>query len=365
MEYKYHCQPQAKDYARQVIPVPLNYPLRDSLPVDYRTHFEKLCELMRNMYLDMEERPEAYGLKLLDISSTDPYLIRASKNSIHRLFDTLYRLFICGSVSDNKLTVSKADFTKLKKKDTDELPVLVTKYELILSRLVDFGFVISDFSGKQFGKNIESFDVEYPDYPDIIGTLKTYCECWHEIKTDLSRVKIWPEEFHHHSYSFDYKITSDLDKVPVQQWISDESKYYGYPDEIGDFYVAFYEYSLKYKGVKFNGDYNYKSKRIARDLQKGLGKCSLSLILRNMDKYITELEAMPDSIKQPFTKSNCNHCGFQGSTLEYCKFRRNWTLDGVSHEACAFFGFQFNDFDPARIPDYWRLLELDYDLKKE
>ena len=135
-------------------------------------------------------------------------------------------------------------------------------------------------------------------------------------------------------------------------------------DEINDFYIAFYEYSQKYKGVTFNGDYNYKSKRIARSLQQGLGKCSLSLIIKNIDNYIDEIKTMADGIKEPFTRSSCNHCSFQGATDEYCKFRRNWTLDNIPHDACAFYGFQFNDFDIARVPDYWRLLELDYDLKK-
>ena len=84
-----------------------------------------------------------------------------------------------------------------------------------------------------------------------------------------------------------------------------------------------------------------------------------------MDKYINEIEVMPDGIKEPFTRSSCNHCNFQGATDEYCKFRRNWTLDNTPHDACAFYGFQFNDFDLARVPDYWRLLELEYRLKTE
>jgi len=85
----------------------------------------------------------------------------------------------------------------------------------------------------------------------------------------------------------------------------------------------------------------------------------------NMDSYIAEIEAMPESVKKPFTKNSCNHCNFQGATNEYCKFRKNWTLDGITHDACVFYGFQFDDLDLVFVPVYWRLLELEYGLKRE
>ena len=56
---------------------------------------------------------------------------------------------------------------------------------------------------------------------------------------------------------------------------------------------------------------------------------------------------------------------FRSVADDSCNFRRNWTLDGVSHDACAFHGFQFDDLDLTFVPDYWRLLELEYGLKTE
>jgi len=364
MEYKYHCQYQAEAFANAIIPVPENYPLKNGLPEDFRTHFVKLCEIARNIYNDMAKQPESYGIMLIDIKSKDHHLIRKAQNTIHRFVDTLSRLAACGELQNHQLIVSVPAFKEAIKKSQSMVSGPVPKYELILSRLVDFGFVISDFDGKPFGKTLESFTVEYPDMPEIIDTIKIYCDNWVTIKADRSSVKIWEGEFHHHYFRFDYKITAELDKIPVRQWIADESKYNGYSDKINDFYIAFYEYSLQYKGVTFNGDYNYKSKRIARDLHRGLGISSLSLILKNVNNYITEIEKMPDSIKKQFAKSSCNHCSFQGATEEYCKFRRNWVLDNIPHDACAFYGFQFDDFDLALVPHYWRLLELDYELKK-
>ena len=147
----------------------------------------------------------------------------------------------------------------------------VPKYELIFSRLVDFGFVISGFEGKPFGKKVESFTVEYPDHPKMTNTIKTYFDCWEALKADHSAVKIWDGGFHHHYYRFDYKVTADHDALTLRQWVNDEADYFRYSPEQKTFSIAFYEYSLRYKDVNFDGDYKYKSKRIARMYQAGFG----------------------------------------------------------------------------------------------
>ena len=71
MEYRYHIQPQAERFARAVVPVPPDYPLREGLPADFRVRLSRLCELVREMYFDMARRPESYGLKCIDISVGD------------------------------------------------------------------------------------------------------------------------------------------------------------------------------------------------------------------------------------------------------------------------------------------------------
>jgi len=372
MEYRYHIQPQAQSLACSVIPVPQDYPLREGLTGDFPKHFAKLCELVREMYLDMAERPESYGLKLIDIAATDRNAIRAANHTLHRLFDTLLRLCQCGVLENHLLTVSAERFKAACKKGQGAGSNPIPKYELILSRLTDFGFFFSDFTGKPFAKTVETFTVEYPDSPEIIDTVKTYCDC-----RDISRInaaKVGGNNFNQNFYSCDYKLTADWDKLPAQQWISDEVRSKGCDESITDFYVAFYEYSLKYPEIVFDGEYKYKKKRIARGLfhqrfgkvSPWIKKDSLSLLLKNMDSYIIEIEALPDSVKEPFTKNSCNHCvsKIYGVADDSCNFRRNWTLGGIKHEACAFYGFRFSDFDLARVPDYWRLLELEYKLKK-
>ena len=166
----------------------------------------------------------------------------------------------------------------------------IPKYELILSRLADFGFLISDFSGKPFDKAVEIFSIDYPDNPTMIDTIKIYCDCRDENKNKAAKGS--GNNFHHNFYISDYKLTADWSALPNQQWIRDEIRSKGYNEHIADFYVAFYEYSLKYPEVAFDGEYKYKKKRIARGLFEGLGQENLSLILKNMDSYIIEIESI-------------------------------------------------------------------------
>lgn len=234
---------------------------------------------------------------------------------------------------------------------------------------MDFGFVISDFQGKPFDKKVEAFTVEYPEYPKMIDAVKSYCECWEALKLNKNTFKIDPEERHHHFYRFDYKITADRAKIPMLQWVSDEADYQGYTKTEKMFSVKFYEHSLGYKDVKFGGDYTFKSKRIARMcthsyIAMGNSEFRLHLRLKGMDKYMEEINVLPQSIKKFMEKDSCNHCNFQSATSEHCKFRVHWTFEGQPHEGCAHGCFYFDDLDVALVEDYWRLLELEYNLKK-
>ena len=370
MVYTYHCQRQAESFARSIIPVPDDYPLRNGLPEDYRSRFKALCDLARGAYTDMAKRPEAYGLMLLDIAEVDHNLARDSYRTLHRFVDTLNALCINGEAAGHILTVDVAGF----KKTVAKTPT-VPKYNLILSRLIDLGFAISNFNGNAIDKKAVSFTVEYPGNPALIDTLKTYCDSWSELdrfrnNRDLPRndmIKLNPQEFHHHFYRLDYKITADLARIPVITWVKEEANYLGYDDGLKRFNEAFYLESLNYGGIKFDGEYHYKGKRVARITSSGytaMGEPNfiLSIKLKNMDRYTGVVEALPDSVKAPFTKDSCANCGFQGATSEYCKFRLKWSLDGAAHTGCAFWCFSFTNFDVALAPLYWRLVALEYGL---
>ena len=369
MEFKYHCQHQAESFARAILCVPKDYPLREGLEKDFRPRFARLCELAKSIYLDMAKQPENYGLMLVDIESRDHNIARDSYRTIHRLADTLSRLVQCGEVKKHQLVVQAEAFKREIKKGQGAVSGAVPKYELILSRLVDFGFSVSGFDGKPFGKNIETFTVEYPGFPEMIDTIATYCECWDKLKKNRTVIKYSPNEFHHRFYRFDYKMTSDLDAIPMRQWVSDDADYNGFSPELKAFSLAFYDGSLQYKNLKFDGEYYFRTKRIARITNSGysalgIPKFRLSVKLPGVNRYMDVVAAMPGTIQEPFKKDHCRNCGFQGATSEYCKFRLRWTYNNTPHKGCAYVCFNFSDFNSALVPDYWRLLELEYGLKK-
>jgi hypothetical protein len=372
MEYKYHCQSQAESFAKTIIPVPENYPLRDGLPGDFPEHFAALCEVAKSVYLDMAKQPESYGLMLVDAASKDTNLIRNGFYTIHRFVDTLNVLCLAGQVEGHALTAS----VPAVKEQLKSIP----KYALILDRLSDFGFRLTGFDGKKFDSSAENIQVEYPDNPRMIDTLKVYCECWAELsknrpkgakerKKSETPIKLQAQEFGHHFYRFDYKITADMDKIPMLQWVNDEAAFQGYDERLKCFNEAFYKESLNYPGLKFNGDYEYKGRRIARITQIGwqaLGKPNfkLSVKLSEPDRYMDAIKTMPESIQKHFAKSYCVFCDFQGATTEKCNRRKHWNFDGQARVGCADRCFFFDDFNAACVPDYWRLLMLDNGLKK-
>jgi len=182
-------------------------------------------------------------------------------------------------------------------------------------------------------------------------------------------IRLGPWQFRHHFYRYDYKITADLAQVSMLTWVNDEADYYCFSEQLKRFNEAFYLESLKYKSVKFDGDYSYKGKRIARITQvefDALGKSNyrLSLKLPKPDSYMDVIKTMPDKIKEMFSKDRCSHCVMQCADGS-CKMRLYWTYDGEAREGCSCLCFNYGEFDIALLPDYWRLLELQYKLKKD
>jgi hypothetical protein len=367
VNYKYHCQHQAESFSKAILTVPNDYPLLEGLDHDFRQNFSILCELAKSIYLDMAESPESYGLMLVDYASKDHNLARDGYRTIHRFLDTLSALCAIGVLENHSLKVSVESFAKEIKKGRGAVSGPVPKYELILSKLMCFGFVFSDFEGKAFNKKLDYFTVEFPDDPVIIDTIKTYCDCWDTLKTDRKTIKTWPNAFHHHYYRFDYKITANHEKITMTKWLEDEADYYGYSPELKTIALKFYDCSLKYKGIKFDGDYHYRSKRIARIEQTGWDALNettykLSIKLTQPDKYMNVIDSLPESIQKPFRKNYCRHCNFQGATKTNCKFRIHWTFENKAHEGCTYRCFYFDEFDGAQAEHFWQLLESEYGL---
>ncbi|MCL2406405.1 MAG: hypothetical protein FWC95_00605 [Defluviitaleaceae bacterium] len=379
--YKYYCQQHAERIANTILPIPEDYPLASGLPIDFSKKFTQFCELAKSIYRDIAKNPEGYGCKLVPVEEIDSDVIKAGNRTVSRAVDTLFALFKSAHLHNNTLTVPVQDFLKqIKGRNREEAEIQrpVPKYEKVLLRLTEFGFVFSNFNGKPFSKNIETFDVEYPDDPVMMNTMKLYFECWdtlwfseiaarlavRKIKSSSAKSENSPFEGWQAWFHFDYKITADRAKIPLRQWVVDNIHQTEQSRQMRDFAITFYDYSTCYPDIKFNianaaGEYFYKSARIARTLY---GR--LSLKLPKVDKSMSGILAMPDTVRNEFKKDHpgcCNKVKGGGN----CTHSFKWKFDGVEYCGCPQQCFLFDDLRIDLVPGYWELLKLQYNLRQE
>jgi len=338
---------EIKQFADSILVMP-EFPVRKDLPKEYPLHFSKLCALMKEIYSDIAKDPEQCGV-----------------NSARKLFDFFSCLAKSGVVKNQQLVVCADSFKKEVKKAQNMGSSPITKYELIISKLTDLGFVFTPFSGKAFGKDVTEFSVEYPDYPLIMETLKQFYDCWEDIRKDMKEKKgdyVFWNANHHDAYRFYYLVVADPAKVPALQRISDLAHLRNAPANIAEFQKAFYEYSQRYDTIRYEGHYNYKSKLVIFNPGFwGLTQAeSFRMKIRKMSSYASEIEKMPKAISEVFAKDYqyCQGCD------ENCTHRVFWAYKGEERKGCANICFTFNNFDLSLIPHYWRLIELEFGISQ-
>jgi hypothetical protein len=357
MEHIYHVQNEVVAYYQHIPKVPEDVAIDKKLLFDMteRQFVENMCyftELMKKMYVDMEVRPEEYGLMLIDINKVNENkaegnLAKASWRSVKRLGDVIAQIGKLGEIENDKLRLPVADFKASLKK--------VEKLSLILNKLIDFGFTITDFDGKSFNKGSKTFYIAYPKNLLLMSVLKAYsiAEPFHEHD---------PHEF----YYFDYKRVADREKLPTHCVAKDLADLIDEEKgkllvEINKCFVDDLGISPHYKDDSI--EYYLKKKRVARfiidfhDLN-----AVLILKLKDMDKYIEQIERLPDNLRKHFEKGNCRFCGFQNSTVEYCKYRIKWTLSSSKYNACNFSVFNFNNPKETDALHFVELIRAEYKI---
>jgi hypothetical protein len=103
----------------------------------------------------------------------------------------------------------------------------------------------------------------------------------------------------------------------------------------------------------------------------GWSRCAIQLYLKNIEKYASEIFAMPQKIQMIFSTDYCFDCS------ETCKTRFFWKYNNTAYRGCGHYCFEIvgastsphsskvqGGFDLDLIPYYWRLLELEYGLRK-
>ena len=381
MKYKYHAQYQANEYANSILPVPSDYPLNQALPNDFRNDFAQLVELAKIMYRDLAEKPEAYGVMLLDINVyvdkvySGPIL--DSYHSIRRLVDVLFILFDTGNESNNELIVDvEALKLALKTNRKDCLTSKVSKYDGIFDRLIAFGFEIVGYENGKFSKGVEQIRVSFPKNPKLIETLKVYSNC---------RLNSQYKDSDKNFYYFDYKFTADIDAIPdltlAQERIHNNDSYFQ------NIYLQLHDCLLKYKNIMFDGDCYYGKKRIAyfkyedhwrrgvsyqtdpeywNVITKDKGVVPmLNIQMKKRDDYTEVFKTLPMRTIDFMKKCNCHSCSAYSHLKvdKDCPFQVKWSYEEIDYVSCSFECFNIKNPKIEDIPIFVELIVSEYKLK--
>lgn len=314
--------------------------------------FRQYTSIMARMYRDIEAKPEEYGVLIVDIRTVnenkeDGNLVKASWHSLKRLGNVMAEVGRLGEIEQDGLRIPLAAFkTGLKK---------MVKFHLILNRMREFGFVISDHNGEKFNKDAQSFHVTFPENPHLMRVVKAYAlaEAYHPDD---------PHEF----YYFDYKRVANRSRLSKHCVAEDLAAPLNEDNRLllialNHSFVDKLRLIHHYKDDSI--EYYLKNKRVARCIiDFHTLDTRVILKLKNMDSYIDVVGRLPQSLRRRFEKGNCSHCGFQGATDEKCKFRVSWTLDDRRHDACGFNCFHFTNPGSDNAESLVQLMKLEYGL---
>ncbi len=361
MLYKYYVQEYAKKRVDNILPVPDNFPLRGDYGPDFISDFSVLTEILKKIYEDVIVNPAAYECDLypLDKEARGRGSDNESNSSLDRIVKCLRTLCDCGEIENNTLKVNAKHFKKQIKK--------VKSYPAVLEKLNDFGFCFQDII---FDKKVEYFFIQYPDKPNIIKVLKIYMDCWNAVlndeylKNEIKKNGYGCIAYYYDYYLFDYKVTANPKELDPMQLIKDNC--YAWDAERKNAYINFYEHSKKYPAIRFSeGNYFIRKKRICT-FRYDERREFLKLKLKNPDKYISEIEKLPDYLQACFSKAakKCWGCGCLGNKPETCNNRIYWKFDGTDYIGCSMDSFYFNDIKDKDISRLFTLLEYEYGIQK-
>ena len=251
-------------------------------------------------------------------------------NTANCFGNVLYQISCIGILNSNVLTVDINDFKN---------SVKMHKYNLVLKKLCDNGFNITNHDGKGFIRGASLFDFTFPDMPAVINTLKGFALL---ISKYIADVKPSYHMYTHDMFGcFQYRFAEDETTrkypEPLFMTIVDE-----YSDNGKRSLYWFHDKAAKY-GYKctsgFNTTLNFmkSNKSFMKLCETDDKKIIVILSLENVvNRHIDMINALPEYLQEPFKESTCIFCGgimapghsSTPSADEQCKQRLTYEHDG-------------------------------------
>ena len=325
---------------------------------EFESAFREIGEMFRQMYSDMADFPQKFGLPLYKIDEYDYFSnqAREARTAPWNLFYFMLCLFACGNFEGNIFIVDTAKVRKINK---------AKKTNLLLEALCDYGFVLNGI--KRY--NLSSGAYLEIDFPDNRNVIKVLCAIAKKVKnTQLKDVKNYYScmtAFSNAFISWNYKVlTEDMHTCSLAEvcdYVADKMH-----NDADKEVISSLDKILTEQGyTRKKGDSNegpsiryYRNKQAAYDyaLVSDTGKLYLELRIRNAENCLQYLHECPERIIEIFRYSD-NGC--QNRINGTCRFGVRYIFEKEEKWHCGCCGAPFK-IHPIRedIPHYLKLLEL-------
>jgi len=323
--------------------------------------FRCLWNTVRDMYKDIVESPEVWGLPCVEDfnPSSGKYKFdqkRAeSGNSSRRLMEFLKMICQIGDLQGNKLIIPFAVYEehlkKIKPKVTNAASCM------LITRLVNFGFGFMGFDGKSFDKNSDSFEVSYEDNKNLIPALYGYSM---NIPVRWEKLSVC----HYDSVAVIDTIPQPVCAFVFSQYFTGNQK---------KFFIKFNERLLEEGfvcidsgGYPFVVEY-YTSRQIPLNKDKPfIVRClsdnnQLTIIMKMTDiaNYSEYVNTLPSRIKSCYKVSHCRYC------VKNCEAHYKWTIDGETFKDCQWGdGAHVTDFTLDDVKTYISIIKMEAGNKR-
>lgn len=325
---------------------------------EFESAFRDVGEMFRQMYSDMANSPEKFGLPLYKTDEYDyfPKQAREARTAPWNLFYFMLCLFACGDFKGNAFTVDTAQVKGMNK---------TRKTNLLLEALCDYGFMLNGIKNYNLSSCGE-FEMDYPDNRNVMEVLSAVAK---KVKnTQLKDVKNYYSgviAFRNAFISWNYKIlTEDMHTCTLAEgcdYVADKMHLGADREVISLLDKILTEQGYTSKKADSNEGptirYYYKKQAIYDyALTSDTGKLYLELRIRNAGNCLEYLNECPERIKGIFRYSDS---GCQNRRNGTCRFGVKYEFEKEEKWHCGCCGAPFK-IHPIKedIPHYLKLLEL-------
>jgi hypothetical protein len=356
MDYKYSCQKKAMEKRDKIIFIPENTIIKKEClaGVDndaFVKCFRHMQDMAYHVYDDMITNFAEYGIK--GEINKDGYF-----NLVSCFGDVLYQIALLGELGNGMLAVNINRFKERTKKH---------KYNLIINRLRDNGFDVTNHNGKVFIKGEDYFTLSYPDMPEVVNVLKSYAllmegylngvkPSYLFYMTDIYNFANFQYRFVEDESTREYPnpvFTTEIDLYSENDkkllcWLYDEADKFSYTLGTGLATVL---------------DFRKGSKSFLSLTEDENKKINTRIILRKViDTHMKMLYALPNYLQESFTVSTCSYCNGRKTTEGKCNMRIDYNWYDQPMRGCAYHSSKFPDIKYEDLPLILDLFKVEFNI---